>query len=149
VAIVSMVDRRIVRCEGLLESRIPYPLIEGYTAIFAFHTGEMVLLSQSDCVLVDEWPEESVEIPTDLADGEVDIIGSTITDMIQTNSATGVTRQLWLVLNSQYILGLVNTQRGTRLLTEPLLTAPVMRASPDLWDLNDNHISLEQLLLPE
>lgn len=147
MVIDTLVGRRLVRCEGLLESSRIDPPIRGYTAVIELDNGQVVLLSQSDYALIDEWPSDSTEIPLQSIDVPVDLIGTMITAVFRSSTRQFEGEQLWVLLDGQYVLGLANTQQGTKLHAEPVVTAPFMRQGLRLRDLGGNEITLDSLLL--
>lgn len=141
----SPVGCRIVQIGGLLESRRTEPLIEGYTAVLSFDDEHTVLLAQSDFAKIDQWPENVTSLPIQVIDGS-SIEGETVTAVFRTIPSAGAPSQLFLLLDSSRIVGLVNAARGSVLHVESAFTAPILRGDPDIRDLQGSPISLDSIL---
>jgi len=142
----SPVGLTIVRLGGLLESRTERPRIEGYTAVLEFAGSRIFLMSSTDIVPVEEWPEDAGTIPFQSVEVEGSPEGSRVTAAVRVRRGRGENAQLFLVLDKVYILGLVNSAMGTVLHAEALLSAPTLRPPAELQDLAGRSVTLEELV---
>jgi hypothetical protein len=140
------VGRRIQRVGGLLESVQAQPRIEGYTAILQFDDSSVVLLAQSDFVPIESWPTEDVPLPIQFIDGPERVEGDIVTSLFRTRSSGGSSPQLFFLLETMRIMGLVNSQRGSVLHIESAFTAPILHGNPELWAIDGSGLTLDTLL---
>ena len=138
--------QRIARVAGLLESRVELPKIEGWTAVLELDSHSVILLAQHDFAIVSEWPADAVALPTQVIDGDSDLVGEALISGFRVHTAAQQLDQLYFLLDSRRILGVVNTARGTRFHVESALTAPVLRGRPVITSLNGRKLDLDDIV---
>lgn len=136
---------------GLLERENRSIDAKYYSAIILFEDETVALLTQNDITQMDEKPDDAGEPPIQFADGKEDVIGCLITNaFVLHNPAeklSGINGpQLFLVLDSERMMGIVPAQRGTYLLVETRMSSPLFRHYTTLTTLDNKAITMEELM---
>ena len=136
--ITELVSNRSIT--GLLESEDEYIHARHYSAVISFHDGLVALLTQNDLVRLSEMPNDTEDLPSQFIDCRKDVTGGVITNAFRlhrpgarVSGANGP--QLFLVLDSELMMGIVPTQRGRLLHVEPIMSYPLFRLESTLTTL--------------
>lgn len=145
------VGQRIKRISGLLERVDEYVESKHYSAVMELADGKVMLLGQNAIVELDDWPDDSVDMPMQVLDGNTNIQGCLISHIFilhkpgeTLNGPNGP--QLFLMLDYQRMMGVVPTQRGSVLHVETAMTSPLIRIQNTLAALNGEPLALDDLI---
>jgi len=140
----------IVEVGGILEN-YRTPLEPQYSIVLRLSSGAIAQVRQSDISELLSWPEAIQEMPSQFVAFDGELVGSVVSNAFLRRSKTGLERsaddsQLFLVLGGQWIMGVLPTQRGTRLHVEALLTSPLFRAEDQFIGLDGQSVSLSDMV---
>lgn len=145
------VGLKIERTGGVFEDEQRKPLEPQYSFVMELSGGVVVLLRPDSISELAAWPSVVGDMPSQSIDYDGQIEGRVISNAFYRCARSESERsankdQLFLVLDGQWIAGVVPTQNGSTLHSEPLLTSPLFRAHDEFKSLNGNPITLDEMV---
>ncbi|HEX3965762.1 MAG TPA: hypothetical protein VHZ03_55495 [Trebonia sp.] len=145
------VGERIRKIAGVVEREDENIHARYYSAIIELESVMVAYLAPNAVARLRGVPDDVEGLPVQMPDGERDLTGSAISGSFihhrPGEDNAGVNGpQLFLVLDHDWLMGMIPTQRGTVLHAEPVLTSPLLRHGDWLVTQDNKPAALDELL---
>jgi hypothetical protein len=144
------IGHRIMDVSGVAEQEDVNTQAKHWLGVLRLDDGAVALLAQNGVARMFDIPSDTRDIPANIIDGG-DVNGNLISNVIIRKEREGqvkgpASRQLFLILDHERIMGILPSQQGAILHIESVLSSPLLRGDDHLVTITNKCITMDEIV---